>query len=144
MGIFLIRCPSPEYWHCSLRNILHCVLYECSMEVGVSILSDSPGYIIHCGGRSFHLRRSGITRRDYCPGKLDVNVREVQDPLLCILYATLRHLMDMYCIDQSLWMLNQFDFLVFHFDRYLSPLHLSLSQELVVTALILFSVTLVM
>jgi len=60
----------------------------------------------------------------------------------CLMVAAWKHLRDEYRIDRSLRMLNRFSFLGLHFFGYLPPLPLSWRQELVVTAFILFSVTL--
>ena len=60
-----------------------------------------------------------------------------------ISYAAWRHLRDEWRIDRSLRMLNRFFFISFHYFGYLPPLPLSSVQELVVTALVLFGVSLV-
>lgn len=61
----------------------------------------------------------------------------------CLCYAAWRHLRDEYRVDRSLRMLNRFFFLGLHFNGFLPPLPLSWWQELSVTALVVYSVTLI-
>ncbi|KAL7544640.1 hypothetical protein ACHAWF_008013 [Thalassiosira exigua] len=60
-----------------------------------------------------------------------------------MLWAAWRHLRDEGRVDRSLRMLNRFNFLILHFYGWLPPLPLSRGQELVVTTLIMYAVTLV-
>jgi len=61
----------------------------------------------------------------------------------CLLYAAWRHLRDEYRLDRSLRILNRFFFLSLHFFGLLPMLPLPWWQELIVTALIIFSTALV-
>lgn len=60
-----------------------------------------------------------------------------------ISFAAWKHLRDEWRIDRSLRIMNRFFLISFHYFGYLPPLPLSTVQELVVTALLLFGVSLV-
>lgn len=60
-----------------------------------------------------------------------------------VVYSAWRHLRDEYRLDRSLRMLNRFFFISFSYFGYLPPLPLNNVQELIVTALVVFGVSLI-